>query len=145
FSGGPFRIPEKTLIGDGKLPKEKSIPRIQLRSALQLAQPCLVLSLSSQDKPGQGVDLRVVVQTAARDFQLRQSALVVAQSIVKVSGSGEVCLGSIGPQASDALQCSFRLGQAFRSPITYDRIEAVVSCKKLTVGFEKSGIARDCT
>ena len=65
--------------------------------------------------------------------------------MIKVSGSGEVCLGRIGPQTSDVLQGSFRLRQAFRSPVTHDRVEAIVSCKKLTIGCEESGIARDGT
>src|SRR4051794_14331330 len=88
-NGGYVHIPSHVSVAQCGLGQGQEVSRIQFQRPLQVVQAILEFSLATGDVPEQLVDTGFVRQTAPRDFEFYQGAIVVEVSMIAMESASE--------------------------------------------------------
>src|SRR5262245_29735659 len=86
---------------------------------------------------------RIIGQTLRLNFKFSQSAIIIEISPIKILGAREVGFPSTRFETRCRLDRRFRLGEARRSMVEADEINAAMSHSEQAIGLEKRWIPHD--
>src|SRR5436190_10817227 len=123
--------------------KDIHIARVQLESALKIAQTFLISPLASLDGAGQLEDSRIIRQRPACYIELSKSAAIIESAAIQIFAARKVRFACVGAQTECCLHSSLCQRQARGSVINAHKIELVVGISQLAISKKKRRVARN--